>query len=170
MISCICQSKLHLRINILVIGCQVIKKNFSNNSQACFLLKQEKSSLQKKQPFGDLRKSFHFSSWYPDNCPRGKLFPGQGLGLGQGQGQLQGWGQPDDCPRGKLPPGQCQGLGQGQFWGWGQFSSGATILEPLSMIFSQKYTLLKTNDVVYNSTSKRGGTQIFKTLIRCIAR
>ena len=33
-----------------------------------------------------------------------------------------------------------------------------------------EYTLPVTNDVMYNSTSKRGGTWRFKTLMRCIAR
>ena len=39
--------------------------------------------------------------------------------------------------------------------------SGCTLIQ---------YTLLVTNDVMYNLTSKPGGTWRFKTLMRCIAR
>ena len=58
-----CQSKLQMNSNRLVMGCKAIKQNCSVDSQTCFILTQEKSSQQNKQPLGDLRKNFHFSAW-----------------------------------------------------------------------------------------------------------
>ena len=63
MISCRCQSRLQMRINRLVMGCQAIKQKFSISSQTCFILIQKENSWQKKQPFGELRKKIHFSAW-----------------------------------------------------------------------------------------------------------
>ena len=63
MMSSRCQSKLQMRVNRLITECQAIKENFPINSQTCFVLTQEESSQQKKQPFGDLRKNFNFSAW-----------------------------------------------------------------------------------------------------------
>ena len=57
-ISCRCQSKLQLHSNRLVMGCSTIKQNCSINSQTCFILTQDESSQQKKQPLGDMRENF----------------------------------------------------------------------------------------------------------------
>ena len=43
-ISCRGWSKIQMRINRLVVGCQVVKQKFSINSQTCFILTQEESS------------------------------------------------------------------------------------------------------------------------------
>ena len=58
MMSSRCQSKLQMRVNILITECQATKENFPINSQTCFVLTQEESSQYlKKQPFGDLRNN-----------------------------------------------------------------------------------------------------------------
>ena len=57
MMSSKCQSKLQMRIKRLITECQAIKENFPINSQTCYVLTQEESSQQKKQPFGDLRNN-----------------------------------------------------------------------------------------------------------------
>ena len=62
MMSCRCQSRLQMLSNRLAMGCKAIKQNCSINSPTCFILIQEEISQQKKQPFGDLRESFHFSA------------------------------------------------------------------------------------------------------------
>ena len=50
-------------------------------------------------------------------APRGKLPPVRVGVWVKDKVSFRLGGQPDNCPQGKLAPGQGQGLGQGQFWG-----------------------------------------------------